>query len=99
MFLGGWTSAGLFHRSSELTAWERNVCALCGPQDADFTLNFDDSDDGVTWIAAAGLFAAIPLSENVAVGVGVDAAHFDEVGAVFNPSSGDQSSSTACRPD
>ena len=90
VFIGGWASGGLFHRSSELTAWERNVCALCGVQDADFTLNFDESDDGLTWIAAAGLFAAVPLSETVSIGVGVDATYFDEVGAVFNPSSGDQ---------
>lgn len=90
VFVGGWTSAGLFHRSSELSAWERNVCALCGMQDADFTLNFDDEDDGVTWTLAAGAFAAVPVTPNVAIGVGVDAVYFDEVGAVFNPSSGDQ---------
>lgn len=88
--IGGWTSAGLFHRSSDLRASEHNVCPLCGPQDADFTLNFDDSDDGVTWAAAVGVYLAIPVTPNVAIGVGADAAYIDEVGAVFNPSSGDQ---------
>lgn len=90
VYVGGWTSAGLFHRSSELRASERNVCPLCGPQDADFTLNFDDKDDGATWALAAGVWLAIPVTPSVSVGIGVDAAYFDEVGAVFNPSSGDQ---------
>jgi hypothetical protein len=88
--VGGWTSAGLFHRSSELRASEQNVCPLCGPQDADFTLNFDESDDGATWTAAAGLWLAIPVTPNVALGAGADVTYIDEVGAVFNPSSGDQ---------
>lgn len=87
---GGWTSAGLFHRSSELSAWERNVCPLCGPEDADFTLRFDETDRGATWSVAAGAYLEVPLSGNVSIGLGADVAYIDEVGAVFNPSSGDQ---------
>lgn len=87
---GGWTSAGLFHRSSELSAWERNVCPLCGPSDRDFTLRFDETDKGATWSVAAGAYLEVPLSANVSIGLGADVAYIDEVGAVFNPSSGDQ---------
>lgn len=87
---GGWTSAGVFHRSSELSAWERNVCPLCGPSDRDFTLRFDETDKGATWSVAAGAYLEVPLSANVSIGLGADVAYIDEVGAVFNPSSGDQ---------
>ena len=33
---------------------------------------------------------AFPLSQDVVLGVGADVAYIDEVGSVFNPSSGDQ---------
>jgi hypothetical protein len=87
--LGGWVSGGVFHRWSELDSRERNVCGLCGPADADFTLNLDDEDSGVTWVAAAGVFAEIPLGERISIGLGADVNYIDEVGMVYNPSSGD----------
>lgn len=87
--IGGWASAGGFWRRSELDSRERNVCGLCSAPDADFTLNIDDDDDGLTWAVAMGLFGEIPLGDKVSIGLGVDASYIDEVGAVYNPSSGD----------
>jgi len=87
--IGGWTSAGLFYRRSELDSRERNVCGLCGSSDADFTLDLDDEDSGLTWALAMGAFAEFPLGDHASVGIGVDASYIDEVAAVYNPRSGD----------
>lgn len=86
--LGGWVSGGVFYRWSELDSRERNVCGLCGPADADFTLDLDDEDDGMTWAAAVGLYGEIPLGDRASIGLGVDASYIDEVARVYNPSSG-----------
>lgn len=87
---GGWTSAGVFRRETQLNAWEMNVCPLCSPMDRDFRLQFDEEDDGTSITGAIGAYLAWPLTDTVKVGVGADAVWIDEVGGVFNPNSGDQ---------
>ena len=107
--VGGWTSAGLFHRKTSLEASERNVCPLCSSgsegspggalaapdisidgSERDFVIRIDDEDRGLSWALAAGVYFSVPLSDRVAIGAGADVTWFDEVGAVFNPHSGDQ---------
>jgi uncharacterized protein YciI len=87
---GGWASGGVFLRSTELDASERNICPLCAMPQRDFMLEFRDEDDGTSFSGAAGAFVAWPLSDRIRIGVGADATWIDEVGGVFNPHSGDQ---------
>ena len=88
---GGWMSLGPAWRRSSLDSVERNRCdTLCGPANEDFTLAFDEEDDGFTWTAAAGLYLEYALSDGVSLGVGADAGWVDRVGTVVNPHSGDQ---------
>lgn len=83
-------AAGLQHRSSELRSVEMVDCALCGGQDTLFDLRFDETDDALTYSLAAGLKWDFPVTDKVSLSLGADAAYLDEVGAVFNPQSGDQ---------
>lgn len=87
---GGWASAGLFYRWSELESYERNVCELCAAPDDDFTLRFNEQDEGFAVAAAVGAYLEYAVTPDFSIGIGADAAYLSSVGAVVNPSSGDE---------
>lgn len=88
--IGAWGEVGLYGRNTEFRSVEHNVCPLCGPPDQDFFLSFSEEDSGMTWGAGAGVKIGVPLGDLFSLELGVSASYLDEVGSVFNISSGDQ---------
>lgn len=85
------SASGLvYHRDTELTSSERNLCSFCPAADRDFRIDIDESDKG--WGFQADVEAVIEfwLSPRFALTFGGRADYLSSVGGVFNPNSGDQ---------
>ncbi|WP_147414274.1 hypothetical protein [Sphingomonas gilva] len=83
-------SAGGYHRNAELDSTERNLCNFCPAADQDFTIAIEDTDDGFGFLGEAGAAIEFNLAPGVSLLAGGSARYLSEVGAVFNPNSGDQ---------
>ena len=68
----------------------KDYAELCAAPDDDFELRFDEEDEGVSGAFAVGGYVEYQLTPRVSIGAGIDGAYLTSVGAVVNPSSGDE---------
>lgn len=83
-------SAGGYYIDSSLESTERNLCNFCPPEDQDFTIAIEDSNSGFGFQGEAGAGLEFALSPRVSLIFDVSAEYWSRIGAIFNPSSGDQ---------
>jgi hypothetical protein len=83
-------SAGGYYRDSSLASIERNIANFGPVSDQDFTIVIDDSDDGLGFRGEIGAGLEFAVSRDTSVFVGGSAEYLSSIGAIFNPSSGDQ---------
>lgn len=83
-------SAGAYYIDTDFKSFERNISNFGPPGDQDFTLTFDGSDDGIGFHGTISGGVIVPLSGNVSVVVGGKVEYRSDLGAIFNPNSGDQ---------
>src|SRR3546814_7146589 len=67
-----------------------DLCNFCPASDRDFIIAIDDSDDGFGFHCEVGAALELRLSPAVSLFVGGSADYWSSVGAIFNPSSGDE---------
>lgn len=80
---------GLF-RDTELRSWEHNQSNFGPMSDRDFVIERHRSDDGFGMTGTLAVGLEYRLTPRVSLGAGAHVTTLDEVGAIFNPSSGDQ---------
>lgn len=83
-------TTAVFLRDAELRSVERNTSNFGPSSDRDFTIEIDDDDSGFGFAGDVRAGVEILLGRNVALVVEGTAAYRSQVGAVFNPNSGDQ---------
>lgn len=86
--LGG--RAGGYYRDSNLRSVERNISNFGPASDRDFTIEIRDSDDGWGVRGEAGAALEFRLSPRLSLTLGGAVDYWSDVGAIFNPNSGDQ---------
>lgn len=82
--------AGGYYRDSELNSIERNTCNFCPAEDQDFTISIDESESGFGFAGGASASLELRLSRSVSLMARGSADYRSQVGAVWNPNSGDQ---------
>src|SRR3546814_6499808 len=90
MRISDWSSDVCSSDLTDLTSVERNLCNFCPASDRDFIIAIDDSDDGFGFHGEVGAALELRLSPAVSLFVGGSADYWSSVGAIFNPSSGDE---------
>jgi hypothetical protein len=83
-------SVGGLFRNSDLTSREHNRSNFGPASDRDFMIDRDLSDDGVSATGSLAIAVEYAVTPRVSLGVGAHVTTISEVGAIFNPSSGDQ---------
>jgi len=83
-------SAGVYYRDSDLNSLERNTSNIGPSIDQNFEVQIDDSDDGVGFHGSIGAGINYKFSDKFSVGIGASLDYYSDLGAVFNPNSGDQ---------
>ncbi len=79
----------LIYRRADLEGTQWNRCDLCSaPEDA-FVADVDDTDNGWTWAAGAGLGLEFKLTPKVAVGVMGNYLYYGDTAQIENPVQGD----------
>lgn len=86
--LGGY--AGGYYRVSDLESVEVNTSNFGPASDRNFTIEIEDSDNGFGFRSEASAALEWWLTPRVAISIGGGARYDSSVGAIFNPSSGDQ---------
>lgn len=82
--------AGAYWQRSTLDSIERNANNFTGAPDDSFAIEIDEKESGIGFHGTLLAGVEIPLANGVAVRLGGYAEYRSRVGAVFNPSSGDQ---------
>lgn len=86
----GSIAGGIYYRDTDLKATEINDCGLCPPADRNFTLNFDETDSGVSFAGSVSAGLEFDITSSLKFTAGADASYLSDVGQIINPSSGDQ---------
>jgi hypothetical protein len=81
---------GAYRRNSTLDSRERNHCTFCALPDQDFTLDIRDEDGGWGFVGEAGVTVEVGLSPAISIRGQGATQYRSQVGAIFNPTSGDQ---------
>ncbi|MGP1354520.1 MAG: hypothetical protein ACTS1Z_14485 [Parasphingopyxis sp.] len=88
------TELGIYVRDSSLESTETNSNNFTGPPDGNFSLNIEDSQSGIGFHGRAEAGLDLHLGSGFSIGIFGDVEYRSDVGAIFNPNSGDQVFST-----
>lgn len=83
-------SAGAYRLSSQLRSRERNTSNFGPASDRDFTIDIEREKETIGFHGTAGAGLDIFLTNSIALSLGVDGEYYSDIGALFNPNSGDQ---------
>jgi hypothetical protein len=86
----GDASGGLYYRQTDLRSVERNMSNFGPLDDRDFTIDMRQSDNGFGFHGSLGVGLSLDLGGDVTLGLGGAVEYRSDIGAIFNPSSGDQ---------
>jgi hypothetical protein len=78
-----------YYRDAKLRSSQHNICSLCpSPDQQDFTINIEDSDDGFGFGASLMGNVGLGLADGIEVGLLGALRYMDKIGRVWNPMSG-----------
>ncbi|MEP2988433.1 MAG: Plug domain-containing protein [Parasphingorhabdus sp.] len=83
-------ASGIYYRDTDMRSLELNDCGLCPPADQNFSLNFEESDSGVSFAGTIAAGLEFDVTSTMKFTIGADAGYATDLGEIFNPSSGDQ---------
>ncbi len=83
-------SAGLANTRSSLRSEETIYCNICPPSDQTFTINTTGSQRDWDFTGSLKAGVNLPISENASFTLSAGYEHGGQIGAIWNPSSGDQ---------
>jgi hypothetical protein len=83
-------TAGLANTRSSLRSEETVNCNICPPADQSFTINTTDSRRDWDFTGSLSAGVNLPISESASFTLSAGYEHSGRVGAIWNPSSGDQ---------
>lgn len=84
------TRAFVYYIDTDLDSIERNLSNFGPPDDQDFTLRYNRSDNDIGFHGGISAGVFVPLNDNVSIVIGGEVDYLSTIGAIFNPNSGDQ---------